>query len=323
MIIDKSGNKFTEGMRFGYLTVIDCNEDEISSYKKAHPDIRGLVIKCRCDCGTEKFIRKHHLLSGGTKSCGCMKSKMFKEAIRIDLANKNIGNLTVLEIDNSKESRSGKHAYWICKCNICGNLVSVRSSDLISGIKTDCGCEKYNRMSKAFRTELSGKKFGHLEVSDKTVKRNEHIYWVCRCDICGGYEEVRTDMLLHYGKDRCKLCMGISQGEKKIYELLTENDIDFVHDKTYLHTNKRFRFDFRVTQESDCDYVIEFDGKQHYEHIPFFGDISSFESQKKRDSEKNEWCVNNGIPIIRIPYTALNNISIDDLIPKTSEYLVG
>lgn len=31
---------------------------------------------CKCDCGNEKYILRHDLISGSTKSCGCIKSSI-------------------------------------------------------------------------------------------------------------------------------------------------------------------------------------------------------------------------------------------------------
>lgn len=31
---------------------------------------------CKCDCGNEKYILRHDLISGNTKSCGCIKSSI-------------------------------------------------------------------------------------------------------------------------------------------------------------------------------------------------------------------------------------------------------
>ena len=32
-------------------------------------------IICKCDCGTIKKVRKAHLLSGNSKSCGCLQKE--------------------------------------------------------------------------------------------------------------------------------------------------------------------------------------------------------------------------------------------------------
>lgn len=54
------------GKRFGRLLVIERTEDAIN--KNGKHIVRYL---CRCDCGTEKAIRKLHLTSGAIISCGC------------------------------------------------------------------------------------------------------------------------------------------------------------------------------------------------------------------------------------------------------------
>lgn len=58
--------KIPTGTKFGRLTVID------GSIR-----LNGqLKLKCRCDCGTEKFIRPGHLSNNTTQSCGCLASEL-------------------------------------------------------------------------------------------------------------------------------------------------------------------------------------------------------------------------------------------------------
>lgn len=53
----------TPGNRFGRWTVI------------GEPQPRGKrrVVLCECDCGTQKHVGTDNLLSGVSKSCGCLK----------------------------------------------------------------------------------------------------------------------------------------------------------------------------------------------------------------------------------------------------------
>lgn len=51
-----------KGRRFGRLTVIGF------SHKRGH----NAYYKCHCECGGIKFNQKSDLLSGKTKSCGCL-----------------------------------------------------------------------------------------------------------------------------------------------------------------------------------------------------------------------------------------------------------
>lgn len=48
-----------EGAIFGRLTVVSMKRD--AKYR----------VLCRCECGTEKYIRPFCLVDGVTKSCGC------------------------------------------------------------------------------------------------------------------------------------------------------------------------------------------------------------------------------------------------------------
>ena len=59
------------GQRFSRLTVV--------SIVKAAGRKR---LKCVCDCGNEKNVYVFNLKSGGTKSCGCLKKEIDKNAIK-------------------------------------------------------------------------------------------------------------------------------------------------------------------------------------------------------------------------------------------------
>lgn len=51
-----------------------------------------------------------------------------------------------------------------------------------------------------------------------------------------------------------------------------------------------------------------YDGKQHFEPIKHWGGIKKFEEQKEVDSFKNQYCIDNNIKLIRIPYFDYNDI---------------
>lgn len=53
------------GKKFGILTVI-----EYSHTKGKRP-----IWRCLCECGNEKLVNGHELVSGDTKSCGCIRGK--------------------------------------------------------------------------------------------------------------------------------------------------------------------------------------------------------------------------------------------------------
>ena len=80
-------------------------------------------------------------------------------------------------------------------------------------------------------------------------------------------------------------------------------------------------FDFYLT---DYNVLIEYDGIQHFEaRESSWNTTENLLKTQKRDQIKNEWCKNNNIPLIRIPYTHLKNISLKDLLLDTSDFLIS
>lgn len=58
------------GAQFCRLLVIEDGWEQVSS-----KGWRSDMVKVRCDCGTEKFVRPHALISGHTVSCGCLQKE--------------------------------------------------------------------------------------------------------------------------------------------------------------------------------------------------------------------------------------------------------
>jgi len=78
-------------------------------------------------------------------------------------------------------------------------------------------------------------------------------------------------------------------------------------------------FDFYV----DNKYIIEYDGETHYKYnLHGWHNQEQLKAQQERDMIKNQWCKENNIPLIRIPYTHYENLCIDDLKIETSEFIV-
>lgn len=241
------------GQRFGRL---------VAQYKCNYKKSRWYPWHCICDCGNEVDVPTRSLVSGNTKSCGCLQreiaSKIGKKTIidanqkrleQTDKTNWRFGHLVALSLEYSDDWDKPK---WKCQCD-CGTICYVISSSLQSGNTTSCGCIR-------------------------------------------------------------------SKGEEKIANLLSQNNILFEKEKTFDSCRSdrlgRYRFDFWV----DSRYVIEYDGIQHFQEISFF--TQTVEERKHDDLAKNQWCKDNGIPIIRIPYQHLNDLVIEDLIPETSNFII-
>ena len=107
----------------------------------------------------------------------------------------------------------------------------------------------------------------------------------------------------------------ISKGEYKIKQILQQNNIAFEEQKTFpdLKSEKGFllKYDFFINNE----YLIEFDGEQHQTDTSLFSH-DNFEYRKQNDKMKTEYAKQNNIPLIRIPYSKLHTLTLQDLIPS-------
>lgn len=108
----------------------------------------------------------------------------------------------------------------------------------------------------------------------------------------------------------CPFCKS-SKGEKTIYNLLMDNKIDFKKEFSIKIKSKIRRFDFYLY---DSKIIIEYDGRQHYDKKDKWYSEEGFE----RDKQKDLWCSDNNIKMIRIPYTVDTPTKIANYINKNS-----
>lgn len=287
--------------KFGDLTVISPSRTSSGRFG----------WKCKCDCGNTIIVESGNLRSGRTTSCGCKKNLKIGKKNTKNLIGQTFGKLTVLE--KTDERICGAIA-WKCKCE-CGNEVLVATGNLKSGHTKSCGCLKFTPKNIK---DLTGKVFGKLTVLKFLRTENYESIWLCRCE-CGNFCEA---IGWHLTKGLRKSCGCLrSKGELAIQTLLQEYNIPFVREKSFdtcrfPETGALARFDFYVNNE----YLIEFDGIQHFKS---YNRGWSTEEQllktQLNDKYKDEWCKNNNIPLIRIKYDQLKNLTIQDLLLDKGE----
>lgn len=123
------------GKKFGKLTVVERTDDYISP--KGERKVRWV---CVCDCGNIATVTSKHLLSGNTKSCGCLSKKISSEKMLKDMTGKRIGHLTVIKRVEDYIALNGHHkTQWLCQCD-CGNTIVMRGSSLRRRGTHSCGC---------------------------------------------------------------------------------------------------------------------------------------------------------------------------------------
>ena len=235
---------------------------------------------------------------------------------KIDLTGQKYNKLTVIK-ETEKRDSSGC-VIWQCQCD-CGNVTYASSNALRSGHKQSCGCsnkEQITAIGEKNVIDITGQRFGKLIVLEKTnIRKDRKVCWKCQCD-CGNIY-IATGVALRKGNVQSCGCLK-SIGEEKIAKILSENNIIFEREKIFADFNPRYRYDFYVNNE----YIIEYDGKQHFQDYSWGNKQHSLEESRQRDEIKNQYCFKKDIPIIRIPYTYLEKITIKDLQIETSNFIV-
>ena len=120
------------GKRFGRLVV--SSEVPKSEWKnKKHRE-----FFCVCDCGDITKVARGALMSGGTKSCGCLKRDVVQNQGE-DLTGQTFGELTAIRRVKSHVTESGERlTRWIFRCS-CGREVELSINNVKSGGTKSCG----------------------------------------------------------------------------------------------------------------------------------------------------------------------------------------
>lgn len=202
----------------------------------------------------------------------------------------------------------------VCKCNICGYEWSTIARGLLSGTGCrQCGYvkawNKKGRRTTEEARELIKAVQPHIEVIGEYKGAHENI--LCKCLIHNEIFEAQFSNLQNLNTHGCYKCC-ISKGEEKMINILKSFGLDIDHQHTF----------------DDCKYInvlkfdgyndkyniaFEYQGEQHYEVIDFSGHNpekakEDFEKCQLRDNIKKEYCKNNNIRLICVPYWEFDNM---------------
>ena len=239
---------------------------------------------------------------------------------------------TGIEIIDFAFSKNGQR-YWNCICPLCKSKFVCKTSRLQSSTNPtkSCGClqkKKAGETLKQFRydhtIDLTGQSFGKLTVikkSDIQDDKRKNIIWDCVCE-CNPKKIIRVNgFYLRNGDTKSCGCLK-SVGEMTISKILFENNINFIREKSFktlrYESGTVPKFDFYIP---DKNYLIEYDGDIHFNVGHGWATEERFKEQQKKDEFKNNWCKENNITLIRIPYTKLNTLCLNDLLIETSDFI--
>ena len=115
--------------------------------------------------------------------------------------------------------------------------------------------------------------------------------------------------------------MRASRAEIKIEEILKDANLKFRMEYSFeglaSENGRPLRFDFVVFDDDGyVDFIIEYQGRQHYEASSKFGGKRGLYQQQHNDNKKRRFCALHDITLVEIPYTEENLISYDYIMQK-------
>jgi len=145
--------------------------------------------------------------------------------------------------------------------------------------------------------QVHNNKYDYSLVEYKNIKTKVKII----CSIHGIFEQTPNN---HPRGNGCPKCND-SKGENNIIQVLKKYKIDYIFQKRFKDCKNKYPlpFDFYLPKYNLC---IEYEGKQHFEEIKYWGGIKRFKYIKQNDEIKNNYCKTHNIPLFRIAY--FNNI---------------
>lgn len=259
------------------------------------------ILLVKCSQGHE-FPMRYYNLKNGCPTCS---------GKRIDKKNeigKKYNMWTILEF---KEHLPNKSLEAICKCD-CGTIKSVKYQNLKKGLSKNCGCVRKKKISEMMSIEsIVGNKYGRLTVIEE-IGKNKYGKTICKCKCdCGNTTTVLSNAIRSGHTLSCG-CL-ISKYPQIIQNELSQLGYDSVKEK---HINLKnelisfIRFDIYVPS---LNLAIEYDGEGHFLPVDYAGkgiefSIEQLKQTQIRDDIKDRYCIENGIYLLRIPYTEKNNI---------------
>lgn len=267
-----------------------------------------IYAKCQCACGTIRDIRLSKLLNSTCIDCGCgRKERHIKSMVEKyeHLVGSTINGWMILSI--IPPSKSHHSTFALCKCR-CGNVKEVNLSYILLGKSKDCGCGRKLMLQETRTKSLVGQRFGKLMVLDMLSERNKfgRIMYRCKCD-CGNVVNVLGNNMVVGHTASCG-CVN-SYWNMYIRQYLDDNGIECATEYPININGRTYRFDFYLPQ---YNLFIEYDGEQHYMPVNFSGNMNdaekNFDKCVANDAIKNQYCTENNINLLRIPYWESKNI---------------
>lgn len=139
---------------------------------------------------------------------------------------------------------------------------------------------------------------------DNEFTNSKEFKFSCKCK-CGNIYSATLFQIIYGNRYRCPKCVNkISNLELTVLKYLQSLNLKIETQKTFeeCKVKRKLRFDFYLP---DYNTVIEVNGNQHYYDNPLF--FRKLEEQQKYDNIKKQYCKDNNINFLEIPFWKIEN----------------
>jgi len=282
-------------------------------------------LKWKCLKDGEIFELPWDVISNSSKKQGCPYCSKLKVCLSNCLATLNPeiasewhpirnGELTPFDVTNINSTEQvwwqcdkghewqidvGQRVYFNSACPYCTHKLPSKDYNLLICNPKLCEEWNYNKNDKLPEEVVPGS--------------GQYAWWICR--ECGHEWYARIN---HRNNDcGCPECL-IKWGEKQLKVMLEKYKFPHIGQLRFKDCRDKLPLPFDVAVYKDelktqLHIILEYDGKQHFEPVKF-GDISQekaeeiFKLTQYHDLIKNNYCIENKILLLRIPYWERLNI---------------
>jgi len=215
---------------------------------------------------------------------------------------------------------SKEHIWWICDTNDSHRWLSSIDQRTIQNKgcpfcanKKVCDSNCLATMFPDIADEWHPTKNDKLTPFDIVPCSHKHIWWQCKSNPDHIWKSIAKNRITN--RTGCPFCRSLkSKGESKIAKFLDNKAINYQRQQRLSSCRNKnpLPFDFALLNKNNLIGFIEFHGIQHYKPISFgskkLDSKQNLKNVQHHDKIKRNYCNNNNIPLLEIPYWDFNKI---------------